>query len=76
MMSAMDAMTKTMRGSYDVGAKATFGNRVKAFVDRLNFVLSIRRSRISLCELTDVQLKDVGISRHEAEKEARKLRLF
>ncbi|OYR14224.1 hypothetical protein CEV32_0222 [Brucella rhizosphaerae] len=36
--------------------------------------LTLRRSRIQLMELTDEQLCDIGLSRNEADKEARKVR--
>lgn len=44
------------------------------FVEWVSMRLTLRRSRIQLMELTDEQLCDIGLSRNEAEKEARKVR--
>jgi len=36
--------------------------------------MMLRRSRIALGELTDEQLRDIGLQRSEAQREARKVR--
>lgn len=44
------------------------------FVDWCSLRLMLRRSRIQLMDLTDDQLRDIGITRADADKEARKVR--
>ncbi len=44
------------------------------FVEWCSMRLTLRRSRIELMELTDDQLRDIGITRSAADKEARKVR--
>lgn len=44
------------------------------FVDWCSLRLMLRRSRIQLMDLTDEQLRDIGITRIDADKEARKVR--
>jgi uncharacterized protein YjiS (DUF1127 family) len=41
-----------------------------AIVDWIEARLERRRSRLALSEMTDEQLKDIGISRYDAHKEA------
>ncbi|WP_343314113.1 DUF1127 domain-containing protein [Brucella sp. BE17] len=47
---------------------------LRRLIDWLTWQAAIRRSRLALYELTDEQLRDVGLGRCEAEKEARKVR--
>jgi len=46
----------------------------QSFVDWYSLRAMLRRSRIQLMGLTDEQLRDIGITRAAAEKEARKVR--
>ncbi|ASV86935.1 MULTISPECIES: DUF1127 domain-containing protein [Ochrobactrum] len=46
----------------------------QSFVDWCSLRLMLRRSRIQLMDLTDEQLRDIGITRGAAHKEARKVR--
>ncbi len=43
-------------------------------LDWMSYRMMLRRSRIALGELTDDQLRDIGLQRDEAEREARKVR--
>ncbi len=44
------------------------------FWNWLAYRLMLRRSRLALFDLTDDQLRDIGLRRSEAEREARKVR--
>lgn len=67
---------ETTSAELQISSRPTFGFRLKALIARLNWTNKIRRSRLTLRELTDDQLADIGISRHEADMEAQKIRLF
>ena len=67
---------ETASAEIQISQKPTLAARLKVLFARLNWTHKIRRSRLTLRELTDDQLADVGISRHEAEIEAQKIRLF
>ncbi|MCD2175237.1 DUF1127 domain-containing protein [Rhizobium sp. C4] len=54
----------------------TIGARVAKVFAALRWAITLNRSRVALSELTDDQLSDIGISRHEAERECRKVDLF
>ncbi|WP_328596135.1 DUF1127 domain-containing protein [Brucella pecoris] len=47
---------------------------ISRFLDWVSYRMMLRRSRIALSELTDDQLRDIGLQREEAEREARKVR--
>ena len=47
---------------------------VRRFFDWLAYRAQLRRSRLSLFELSDEQLRDIGLRRSEAEREAHKVR--
>ena len=47
---------------------------VRQVLDWLSYRMMLRRTRIALSELTDDQLRDIGLQRDEAEREARKVR--
>ncbi len=59
--------------TYRVGADAGFRRRMivalSAAVDTVSSALERRRSRFALLEMTDEQLKDIGLSRADAERE-------
>lgn len=67
---------ETTSAELQISSRPTFGSRLKTLIARLNWTNKIRRSRLTLRELTDDQLADIGISRHEADMEAQKIRLF
>jgi uncharacterized protein YjiS (DUF1127 family) len=46
------------------------GSTLLRVVSMIEMALQRRRSRIALMELTDAQLKDIGISRSEAYRES------
>lgn len=50
------------------------GGYISRFLDWVSYHMMLRRSRIALGELTDDQLRDIGLQRAEAEREARKVR--
>jgi uncharacterized protein YjiS (DUF1127 family) len=75
-MGAIGTMMETTSAESQISSRPTLGSRFKALMTRLNWMLKIQRSRLSLRDLTDDQLADIGISRHEAELEAQKIRLF
>lgn len=69
-MSTIDALiTARERSSQPAG----FGRRIAAMgaslVQALSRAMERRRSRLFLLELTDEQLKDIGISRADAYRE-------
>lgn len=47
---------------------------LRRLFDWLAYHAMLRRSRLALFDLTDEQLRDVGLRRAEAEREARKVR--
>ncbi|WP_235920556.1 DUF1127 domain-containing protein [Brucella tritici] len=47
---------------------------VRRVIDWMSYRMILRRTRIRLGELTDDQLRDIGLQRDEAEREARKVR--
>lgn len=47
---------------------------LRRLIDWLSWRAAIRRSRIALFDLSEDQLRDIGLQRSEAEKEARKAR--
>jgi Uncharacterized conserved small protein len=53
----------------DRSARKTFGVRVLTIVEALERMAARRRSRRALLNLTDEQLKDIGISRADAYRE-------
>ncbi len=68
---------KTMIGTISVGAgkQATAVNMLVGFVawvKSISWRLKRQRSRIYLSELTDDQLRDIGLSRSQAMREAEK----
>lgn len=56
------------------GASETKPTMWRRFVGWVSYRLHLRRSRLALGELTDTQLRDIGLRRDEAEREARKVR--
>lgn len=75
-MSTIDTIPRAHKHDSDVGAlnRATVWARLLAALSsaiyRLEDRFAKRRSRLALLELTDVQLKDIGLSRTDAHGEA------
>lgn len=61
------------KSTHRVGADTGFGGRMiiglNAVLDAVSRGFERRRSRFALRELTDDQLKDIGLSRADAERE-------
>ena len=55
-------------------ASPSQGGYIRRILDWLSYRMMLRRSRIALSELTDEQLRDIGLQRSEAQREARKVR--
>ncbi len=55
----------------DSGPRTSLLHRL---IDWLSYRMMLRRSRLELFDLTDEQLRDIGVMRSEAEMEARKVR--
>ncbi|HWU61535.1 MAG TPA: DUF1127 domain-containing protein [Ensifer sp.] len=54
----------------------TFGARVAKVFAALRWAFIKNRTRMSLLDLTEEQLRDIGLTCYEAEREARKVSLF
>jgi hypothetical protein len=50
-------------------AATSMGARVRAFFKRLGLALAVYRERRALMALSDHQLKDIGLSRSQVERE-------
>lgn len=50
------------------------GGYLRQVLNWLSYRMMLRRTQIALGELTDAQLRDIGLRRGEAEREARKVR--
>ena len=66
---------KTIAGTISVetsshSGSATVTSRIVAFAKNFRWRLARQRTRIALGELTDDQLRDVGLTRDQAEREA------
>jgi uncharacterized protein YjiS (DUF1127 family) len=75
-METMDAMLENVSLEAARGTQVSFRQRVAKRLDAIRWALTLNRTRISLSELTDEQLNDIGLSRHEADAECRKIGLF
>jgi uncharacterized protein YjiS (DUF1127 family) len=75
-MSAIDTISESTATDIQSTPSAVAGTLFQGLLLRLVWALKINRSRRALVNLTDEQLADVGISRHAAEQEARKVALF
>lgn len=58
----------TSRG--DISMRSSRGSPLMRVISMIEMVVERRRSRLALMELSDAQLKDIGISRSEAFREA------
>jgi len=70
MASAIETISRRQSAS---SGRSGFGRRVtivvRAFCAWAAFLIERRRTRIALLEMTDDQLKDIGISRCDAHRE-------
>jgi uncharacterized protein YjiS (DUF1127 family) len=60
----------TTRGDLTLRSTGSRGSFLLRVVSMIEGAMERRRSRVSLMELSDAQLKDIGISRSEAYREA------
>ncbi|RWM72930.1 MULTISPECIES: DUF1127 domain-containing protein [Mesorhizobium] len=74
-MAAIDTIRYTRAELLGVGSSGRRGyvrrlvRTVRSLASRIGSLLDRRRSRLALLEMTDDQLKDIGISRCEAHRE-------
>ncbi len=54
----------------DISMRSSRGSPLMRVISMIEMVVERRRSRLALMELSDAQLKDIGISRSEAFREA------
>lgn len=54
----------------DISMRLSRGSPLMRVISMIEMVFERRRSRLALMELSDAQLKDIGISRSEAFREA------
>jgi uncharacterized protein YjiS (DUF1127 family) len=54
----------------DISMRSSRGSPLMRVISMIEMVFERRRSRLALMELSDAQLKDIGISRSEAFREA------
>jgi uncharacterized protein YjiS (DUF1127 family) len=75
-METMDAMLENV--SLEAARKnpVRFARSVAKFLAAVRWAMTLNRTRISLSELSDEHLKDVGLSRHQADAECRKISLL
>lgn len=76
MMETIETMFDGALVDATVAPNVSLAKRLHNLVLQLRWVLTIRRSRRDLVDLSDDQLRDIGVSRHEAETEARRISLF
>ncbi|WP_411505675.1 DUF1127 domain-containing protein [Brucella anthropi] len=67
----LEALWPHLAGAPTDGPRMTLMRR---FLGWLSYRMMLRRSRLALFELTDEQLRDIGLQRSEAGREARKVR--
>lgn len=60
----------TSRSDISMRSSQARGSALMRVISLIEMVVERRRSRLALMELSDVQLKDIGISRSEAFREA------
>lgn len=75
-MEAMDAMVENVSLSAARETQVSFVRRVANFLKNIRWAVTLNRTRISLSELSDEHLRDIGLSRQEAERECRKIGFF
>ncbi|MCT7375186.1 DUF1127 domain-containing protein [Chelativorans sp. EGI FJ00035] len=69
-MGSIDTINVRSRSGTSNGAVTQrFARLLVKFVEGIELMLEKRRSRCALLELTDEQLKDIGISRADAARE-------
>ena len=60
----------TFRTDVSIRSSASRGSALMRVISMIELAVERRRSRLALMELSDAQLKDIGISRSEAFREA------
>ena len=76
MMETIETMFDDALVDATVARNVSILTRLRQLAIRLRWFVVIRRSRRDLVDLSDDQLRDIGVSRHEAETEARRISLF
>ncbi|MBQ0708173.1 MULTISPECIES: DUF1127 domain-containing protein [unclassified Ochrobactrum] len=66
-------LPKALQANLSAASRPQIGY-VRRVLDWFSYRMMLRRSRIALGELTDDQLRDIGLQRGEAERESRKVR--
>lgn len=70
-MSAIDTIYRMSEGhQYDISQSG--GSRLAAMLAWLSRQIERRRSRLTLLEMSDAQLKDIGLTRSDAYGEAQR----
>ncbi len=70
-----DDLPQTLHAHLALSVRAdSHRNPLRRLIGWLEWRITLRRSRLALLELTEEQLRDIGVRRAEAEKEARKVR--
>lgn len=72
-MATIETIHRSLGGSHDLEAEMTKERNRPSITSALNWVETMfekRRSRRALLEMSDDQLKDIGLSRGEAYHEA------
>ncbi|URQ76087.1 MAG: DUF1127 domain-containing protein [Candidatus Ochrobactrum gambitense] len=71
----IDDLPRGLRAQLVAASEEETGTSLlRRLLNWLSYVSMVRRSRLSLYEMTDEQLRDIGLKRSEAEREARKVR--
>ena len=71
-MAAIETIYRTSEGSgYNTSHPGGSRLSLTSMLARLERLLEKRRSRMALLEMSDEQLKDLGLSRSDADREAR-----
>ncbi|GIL00806.1 MAG: hypothetical protein BroJett030_07050 [Alphaproteobacteria bacterium] len=73
-MSTIDTFHKSLSGTSGMAGASAFAYRVlvavETFLNRWTLAAEKRRTRRTLALLSDHQLRDIGVTRHQAEREA------
>lgn len=75
-MGAIETMQKMSSSQVRASRRQSAVTRLKALASRFSWNWKLNNTRIALLYLTDEQLADIGVSRYEAEREARKISFF
>lgn len=68
-MDAIKTIDQGCKSEAPEPAKKSFRPGLRSAVARIEALFDKRRSRLALLDLTDEQLRDIGVSREEARRE-------